>query len=239
MIKGFVFDYGGTLDTGGCHWGKVIWHAFERHGVPVTEQQFRPAYVYAERALGKNPIIQPGYTFRKTLSVKLKIEFEYLFDNGCLSVGEDAVRAMHGAVLDDVYATARRCTAHSREVLLVLKRRFPMVLVSNFYGNISTVLAEMGLDGIFKDVVESAVVGIRKPDPRIFTLGTEALKLHPEEVMAVGDSIEKDILPAAKAGCRTTWLKGEGWTDGPADGSEADFVITDLDRLAGLDGFLR
>ncbi|MFS6554926.1 hypothetical protein VPJ68_05445, partial [Parabacteroides distasonis] len=48
-IKGYIFDYGGTLDTGGMHWGKALWHAYERCGVPVTEQMFRDAYVHAER----------------------------------------------------------------------------------------------------------------------------------------------------------------------------------------------
>ena len=67
MNKGYIFDYGGTLDTGGQHWGMLLWHAFERHQVPVSESQFRDAYVYAERTLGKNKIIQPTDTFLQTL----------------------------------------------------------------------------------------------------------------------------------------------------------------------------
>ncbi|MFC2513069.1 MAG: HAD family hydrolase, partial [Prevotella denticola] len=43
----FLFDFGGTLDTAGCHWGKMLWHAYERKCVPITESQFREAYVYA------------------------------------------------------------------------------------------------------------------------------------------------------------------------------------------------
>ena len=64
-------------------------------------------------------------------------------------------------------------------------------------------LGEFGFDGLFQTVIESAVVGIRKPDPRIFLLGVEALGLKAEEVSVVGDSLEKDIIPAHKAGCRT------------------------------------
>ena len=47
-IKALIFDYGGTLDTAGCHWGKVLWHAYQRMNVPVSEDAFREAYVYAE-----------------------------------------------------------------------------------------------------------------------------------------------------------------------------------------------
>ena len=33
MARGLIFDYGGTLDTKGCHWGKVLWHAYEQSHV--------------------------------------------------------------------------------------------------------------------------------------------------------------------------------------------------------------
>ena len=226
MTKGYIFDYGGTLDTGGHHWGKVIWHAYERQQVPVSEQQFREAYVYGERTLGKNPIIQPDFTFRRTLEEKLRLQFEYLEQSEKCKVQSEKLK-----VLDDLYEHTMAETQKSREVLLRLKQQYPMVLVSNFYGNIATVLKEFRLDGIFDTIIESAVVGVRKPDPRIFTLGVEALGLKPDEVVVVGDSIDKDIIPARQAGCHTVWFKGEGWTDDPVDESAPERVITDLKDL--------
>lgn len=231
MIKGYIFDYGGTLDTGGCHWGKVLWRAYMRHGVPVTEDRFREAYVYTERALGKGEVIKPGYTFRKTLSIKLSMEMSNLAKNGYWKAGEDEINRKHADILEDIYKDVIEKTAYSRSVLTKIKERCPMVLVSNFYGNINTVLAEFGLDGLFEEVIESAAVGIRKPDPRIFRLGTEALGLEPEDVMVVGDSFTNDIVPAAEAGCRTAWLKGEGWTDTVFDEQLPDIVIKDISRL--------
>lgn len=220
MIKGYIFDYGGTIDTGGHHWGKVIWHAYERQQVPVSEAQFREAYVHGERTLGKNPIIQPDFTFRQTLEKKLQLQLEFLHQEDYLS-----------PLLDDLYSRTQAETRKSREVLLRLKEQYPMVLVSNFYGNIQTVLREFGLDGVFSQIIESAVVGVRKPDPRIFSLGVEALGLKPDEVVVVGDSIDKDIVPARQAGCHTVWFRGEGWTDDPVDESLPDRIITDLREL--------
>ena len=220
MIKGYIFDYGGTLDTGGQHWGKVIWHAYERQQVPVSEEAFREAYVHAERTLGKNPIIQPDFTFRRTLDEKIRIELDFL-----------GLPQYQQAVVDDLYAITCRETTKSRQVLLQLKQQYPMVLVSNFYGNIATVLKEFKLDGIFDTIIESAVVGVRKPDPQIFTLGVEALGMQPDEVVVVGDSMDKDIIPAGKAGCHTVWFKGEGWTNDPVDESPAGKVITDLTQI--------
>ena len=224
MIKGYIFDYGGTLDTGGQHWGKVIWHAYERQQVPVCEADFRDAYVHAERTLGKNPIIKPDFTFKRTLEEKIRIELEFL--------GKPEYQK---AVVDDLYAITQAETARSREVLVELKKHYPMVLVSNFYGNISTVLREFKLDGLFDTIIESAVVGVRKPDPKIFTLGVEALNMLPAEVVVVGDSMDKDIIPASKAGCHTVWFKGEGWTNDPVDETAAEYVITTLDQIRNLD----
>ena len=260
-LKGIIFDYGGTLDTCGQHWGKKLWHAYERQHVPVTEQQFRDAYVYGERTLGRNPIIKPDYTFHRTLSTKIRLEMEHLCTHNAWDASEEEFRAKHQAVLDDLYAEVQATTAHSIGVLRELHERYPMVLVSNFYGNIECVLHEFGFDGLFLDIVESAIVGVRKPDPRIFELGVEELRkgvqgvqgvqgewhttplppregqgggsfpLTSNEVLVVGDSFYKDILPAQKAGCRTAWFKGEGWTDETYDETIPDMVITDLSDL--------
>jgi putative hydrolase of the HAD superfamily len=226
MVKGYIFDYGGTLDTGGQHWGKVIWHAYEHLQVPVSETDFRDAYVHAERTLGKNPIIQPDFTFYKTLETKIRLQLEYLQTSYITPLTSYIL-----PLTSHLYEATVAETSKSREVLLSLKKQYPMVLVSNFYGNIATVLKEFKLDGIFDTIIESAVVGVRKPDPQIFTLGVEALGMQPDEVVVVGDSMDKDIIPASKAGCHTVWFKGEGWTNAPVDESPAGKVITDLTQL--------
>lgn len=227
MTKGMIFDYGGTLDTSGCHWGMVLWHAYERNRTGVAEEDFRKAYVYGERTLATNRIITADSTFRDTLSEKIRLQLEWLCQNGCISRAED----FHDVLLDDAYSVARRNTAESAKVLRKLAETYPLVLVSNFYGNIATVLDEFRLGGIFQDIIESAVVGIRKPDARIFALGVEKLGMEPREVTVVGDSYEKDILPAHSIGCRTVWIKGEGWTPDVVENPVADITISNLTGL--------
>lgn len=229
-IKGFIFDYGGTLDTRGNHWGKVLWHGYERTGVPVGEQDFRDAYVYGERTLATSPIVKPDFTFRDTLQAKIRLQLQWLEENRSLG---DATRYLE-RILDDVYQQTKDTTKESALVLEGLAKRFPLVLVSNFYGNISTVLREFGLDHLFGDIIESAVVGIRKPDARIFALGVERLGKKAEEVAVVGDSYDKDILPSHSIGCHTIWFKGEGWTDEVVENSVADKVIGSLKEILSL-----
>lgn len=230
-MKGFIFDYGGTIDTQGCHWGKMIWHAYERAKVPVTEEDFRTAYKYAERTLGTTPIIQPYYTFRQTLDMKLRIELEFIEDNFGV---KDAVLTYGTKILDDLYERTKATTAKSHNVLNQLQQEYPLALVSNFYGNINVVLREFNLDGLFKHVIESAVVGVRKPDPRIFLMGVEALGFEASDVVVVGDSYTKDILPAHSIGCKTVMIEGDPWTTETCDDTVIDYKIDNLNELLTL-----
>ena len=231
VIRGIIFDYGGTIDTDGQHWGMKIWHAYERLSVPVSEADYRDAYVAAERTLGRNPIIQPDFTFRKTLEVKLRIQLEHLCMNGRWDADEQTFRETHKTLLTDLYEDTKRVVERNKVVLQQLGEKMPMVLVSNFYGNLNAVLREFGLDGLFVKVVESAVVGVRKPDSRIYQLGIDALQLPASQILSVGDSFYKDVEPSKKCGCRTAWLKGEGWTSAVYDESLPDFIINSLEEL--------
>lgn len=216
----YIFDYGGTLDTGGNHWGKVLWHAWKQIGVPVDENTFREAYVYSERQLAATSLIGPDDDFRQLLAVKLQLELAQV---GC--------EGYHRRVWDLVYEQTCAQMAHSRDVLQYLATCYPLGIVSNFYGNMRTVLKEFGMDRLFHAVIDSTEVGVRKPDPRIFLLGVEALGCVPATVTVVGDSMEKDILPARKAGCRTVWLHGEQWDETAVVDGKADQIIDDLADL--------
>lgn len=65
------------------------------------------------------------------------------------------------------------------------------MLVSNFYGNIQTILKDFGLLDFFDEIIESSVVGVRKPDPAIYRLGVDAMGFVAKNVLVVGDSFSK------------------------------------------------
>jgi putative hydrolase of the HAD superfamily len=241
-MTAILFDYGATLDTFGQHWGMVIWHGYEHLGIPVTEAQYRDAYVYGERTLGSKDIIQPTDTFLTTLKVKIDLQFDFLRDSGAWLPEPGERTARHDALVEYLYSGLQRNMSHTRQILVQLRDRgIPMALVSNFYGNVETVLEEMQIRDFFCDVIESAQVGIRKPDPRLYALGVEALRknvmprqMQESDVLVVGDSISKDILPAKSLGCKTAWFKGEGWKKEPVDETIPDFVIKDLQNVIQL-----
>lgn len=209
-VKGIIFDYGGTIDTRGVHWSEVIWDAYQKAQVLITKEQFRDAYVFAERELARTRHILPEHDFHDLLLIKMRIELQYLAASQFIP--SELIDPKSREIAKYCYEAARQCVDEAKPVLKALYKEYPMVLVSNFYGNVEAVLKDFGIRQYFQKIIESAVVGIRKPDPRIFELGCEALGISPDHTLVVGDSYKKDIQPAESIGCQVLWLKGKGWT---------------------------
>lgn len=210
-VKGIILDYGGTIDTEGRHWSEVLWDAYRRCAVAVEKTQFREAYVYGERELARVRHILPAHDFHDMLDIKVRIELEFLVQQGLFA--PQSVENTAHRIAYICYQYAADCVGRAKPVLEALAARYPLVLVSNFYGNIETVITDLGIRQYFKDIIESAVLGIRKPDPRIFVHGVKALDILPEETLVIGDSLRKDIEPAESIGCQVLWLKGEAWSE--------------------------
>lgn len=229
-VKGIIFDYGGTIDSNGKHWAWVIWEAYENCEVPITKELFKEAYVYGERYLATNLVILPEDNFHVLMQKKIDLQIAYLIDKGLLTKGEKT----EGYIVDiskQCYTFAKNIIGKEVSLLTSLKEKYPMVLVSNFYGNVQAVLKDFGLLDFFDDIIESAVVGVRKPDPAIFGLGVEKLDMPAENIVVIGDSYTKDIVPANKNGCQSIWLKGPGWEDKLEEGAKADTIIYDFMEL--------
>lgn len=209
-VKGIIFDYGGTIDSRGVHWSEIIWQGYCKAHVDklITKEQFRQAYVHGERELARVRHILPGDNFLDILVKKMSIQRAFLAANGLVSLDQ----AQLSTITSHCYESARACIDEARPVLANLAERYPLVLVSNFYGNVDAVLRDFDVRRYFRGIIESAVVGVRKPNPTIFRLGVDVLELDASDVLVVGDSLRKDILPAESLGCQVLWLKGKGWT---------------------------
>ena len=233
-IQGVIFDYGGTIDTNSCHWAEVLWAKYMEHQEPVDKESIREAYVFGERALAKYPFVQPWHNFHDVLSIKTKLQVEWLAEQRKLPMDELQLQSYAVKVADSCYGYVLDILQVTRPVVKELAKRFRLVLVSNFYGNIQTILKDFGLLDFFDEIIESSVVGVRKPDPAIYRLGVDAMEFAAENVLVVGDSFSKDVVPAKAVGCRVAWLKGEGWGGEVINESVPDVIITDLAQLLAL-----
>lgn len=238
-IQAIIFDYGGTIDTNALHWSEVLWEGYQHTNIPVSKEEFRQSYVFAERALAKHPYIQPEHNFLNLLTIKCDLETQDLVNRGVWLVSDIERKKHSDAVANYCYQYVLNVLEVSRPVIATLAEKYPLVLVSNFYGNIETILKDFHLE-YFQHIVESAVVGVRKPDPQIFQLGVDALReimgktaeeLPAHDILVVGDNYSKDILPATKIGCQTVWLKGIGWDNETVDETVPTHIIRHIKDL--------
>ncbi len=75
-------------------------------------------------------------------------------------------------------------------------------VVSNNDGRARALVDHLGFAPYLAVVVDSAIVGVRKPDARIFTPALRALDLAPGRCLYVGDSYGHDVVGARAAGLR-------------------------------------
>ena len=121
----------------------------------------------------------------------------------------------------------------------------PMGIVSNSDGTVEAELRRLGVcyavDGTEPDtagvpvgvVIDSAVVGVAKPDPAIFNMALDTLGVPANgTVLHVGDSLRFDVAGALAAGLQPVHLDPYGFCPAPAGHPH----IRALAELAGMLG---
>jgi len=95
-------------------------------------------------------------------------------------------------------------------------RGWTVGVISNSNGSVTHALEIAGLSKHLDFVIDSSVVGVSKPDARIFGLGLEAAGAAPAEAVYVGDSYFVDVVGARRAGLGAV-LFDPGAVWGPRD----------------------
>jgi FMN phosphatase YigB (HAD superfamily) len=201
VIDTVFLDVGNTLISIDFDW---VAEELAHRGLPVTAETLRRAEAAA----------RPAYSHR-------------LFVDG-VPAGTDLFRAYLAAMLEGVddYMTL---PADAREDLLTVMRRvlrpdgrasvlwrlvmpgvddalarmqragLRLVVVSNSDGTVEQSLVAAGLRGHLAHVVDSAVAGVEKPDPRIFLHALAASGAEAAGTVHVGDLYHADVLGARAA----------------------------------------
>ena len=91
-------------------------------------------------------------------------------------------------------------------------------IVSNADGRVADDARRFGLAKYFDVIIDSHVVGVEKPDPKIFQLALDALGVPPEEALYAGDIYSIDMLGAHSAGIAGKLIDQHGmyhWVEHP------------------------
>jgi len=89
-------------------------------------------------------------------------------------------------------------------------------VISNSNGTVRSVLEGTGLARDLDFIIDSGVVGVEKPDPRIFALALEHAQVRAGEARYIGDIYSVDVLGARRAGLGAVLLDPKGYW-GPRD----------------------
>lgn len=124
----------------------------------------------------------------------------------------DLVEELHDGVvaytrLDPLVACALRIADDAGWV--------PVVVSNGSVRQQDAKIRSTGLDRYVADWVISEEAGVSKPNPRIFALAAQRVRMPLRGSWVIGDSPEADIGGAAAIGLPSVWLhRGRTWTDG-------------------------
>lgn len=222
--KALLFDFGGTLDSHGQTW----------------LERFRPLYARAGLApeLSEGPVFDRAfYDADDNLHLKHRLEGLDLAQVVLLQVqdtlaGLKADPALAPRVAEPFTADSRRHLAAAADWLGGLKGTYKLAIVSNFYGNMRSMLKAEGLAPLFDSVADSIEVGVTKPEPGIFLAALKPLGLAPQDALMVGDSLHRDMAGAERLGMPHAFLAGT------RDCAPCCGKASVLRRLQDLDRFL-
>jgi len=195
-IRAVIFDAGNTLLR--MNYGIIAEHLLTR-GRAASPAQVEEAELRARVRL--DPHLAPGASSTES-TVTHGRYLRYLLEN--LAISDEA----------EIEAIARWRRGYNLPVGLwnradpeapaalrrVREAGLVAGVISNSNGSVRSILEETGLAAHLDFIIDSSVVGVEKPDPRIFHLGLRAAGVAAAEAVYVGDLYSVDVLGARAAG---------------------------------------
>lgn len=120
------------------------------------------------------------------------------------------------------------------EVLKALKKRGQkLAIISNWDSRLLKLCETLGIQDYMEFILASAVVGVSKPDPRIFLEALQRMNSESGDAVHVGDSWEDDVKGATKLGIEAIWINRHGDSHPAASHQQAQRIrtIRDLKEL--------
>jgi len=212
-LKALLFDFGGTLAFLDF---ELLAREFSREGRKLDALALEHAE-YAGRAAIDRHLMSEGN------SQATSAAYEFFFRGWMTAAGIPAdefheCAAKFGAIHREatLWRVVRPGTFEALEAFK--SAGYKLAIVSNAEGQVEADAKRFGLAKYFDVIIDSHIVGVAKPDPRIFRIALERLGVGPDEAKFTGDIYSIDVEGARAAGIearlvdqhqRYTWVEHE------------------------------
>ncbi|ODS34618.1 MAG: Pyrimidine 5'-nucleotidase YjjG [Candidatus Scalindua rubra] len=211
-IKAVLFDLGNTLFKLGKQedwdWVGIHKEGMEKVGFNIDVDRLRQAILnIPEETLTKKKVLYGEiYRFHKEI-------IKYILES--LGYKDLTDHKLHLATMSarQVIINVQSLSDDALPCLEKLTQKGMMVgVITNAEGQTAINSERMGLARYIDFIIDSAHVGVRKPDEMIFKIAINTLQrncenpLQPGEIMYVGNELEEDALAAKAVGLTGVWL---------------------------------
>jgi putative hydrolase of the HAD superfamily len=244
-IRALVFDFGGTLDGNGIHWLERTYQFIHERCPEITREAFDEAdkATITEFALGDSshkwsyqdgsmlPVgaVASEYAARCSLRETTEAIAEGIYTRLGLS------EQMKDEYVEWFCTGAAESLAENRQWLETLYGTYQLAVISNNFGNTRGWCDTYRLSPLLGAIIDSTVLGIAKPDARIFEAALSELGVASNQAIYVGDSYSADMVGGKNAGMWTAWLVGDQNKTCP-DPSLVDVQLSHLHELTDFLG---
>lgn len=204
-LRAVIFDAGNTLML--INYGVVV-EALAAEGYTVSEAALREAEYRArvdlDRILARRRSTEAPEIFQTYLRLICEgIEVPW---------GAAAGRALGRlAAYHREQNLWNRPHPQAGPVLQLLRTRGLIVgMISNSNGWVERLVTENGLRPYFDFVLDSRLIGIEKPDPRIFQIALDRVGVDPCDALYIGDLYSIDVVGSRAAGMHAILLDPAG-----------------------------
>ena len=188
------------LDAGGVlvwpNWVRIS-QALRTHDVDVAPDRLAAADPLARFSLDRAEVIEGSTDQRRGWTY-----FDLVLTHAGVPLSERTVAALHD--LQDYHREMNLWETVPDFVVPALRHLrtagYSLVVVSNSNGTLHRAFARLGLAPFIDVILDSAVEGIEKPDPRFFELALSRSGAHAETTVHVGDLYHVDVAGARAAG---------------------------------------
>ncbi len=205
MIRGVLFDLGGTLHTSTMPAGRDLWFAkrllgrLADYGIVLETTP--------EKLAEELPVLSEEYKHVSELDLKEMAPADIWNDYFLrpYHIGRDRLLPF-AEELSFLYDYERPCVMRRPGLYETMEtlhgRGLKLGMISNIISRsvVPHFLAEYDIDRFMSCVITSAQTGIRKPSPEIFRAAEKAVGLGPGELAYVGDTISRDVIGTRRAG---------------------------------------